>query len=154
MKNKLNLVSLAILIFVMLSGFIYRPVYNFTEREKDLLMRLSVAEAGNQGVIGQALVMRVVLNRLEDGRYGDSIEEIIFAEGQFYDEGMPATPNDNAYIALRLVESGWDISDGALYFSADGYNGPVPLFKYKAHYFSRKEAKPIEYDNMIFLEEQ
>lgn len=153
MKNKLNLISLAILIFVMLSGFIYRPVYNFTGRERDLLMRLSVAEAGNQGVIGQALIMRVVLNRLEDGRYGDSIEEIIFAEGQFYDEGMPATPNDNAYIALRLIENGWDESYGALYFSAAGYNGPVPLFKYKAHYFSRKEVKLIEC-NTIILEEK
>ena len=116
-------------------------------------MRLSVAEAGNQGVIGQAFIMRVVINRFEDGRYGDSIESVIFADGQFYDEGMPATPNDNAYIALRLIENGWDESEGALYFCATGYNGPVPLFKYRGHYFSRKEPK-VEYVNMIILEEK
>lgn len=147
MRSKIAAIALAVLIFFVGNGFIGPTAYEFTEREEELLMLLSVAEAGNQGVIGQALIMRVVINRWLTGDYGKDIESVIFAEGQFYDEGMPSKPNDNAYRALYLVEHGWDGSQGALYFSADGYNGSVHLFRYRGHYFStnEKHCKPNGY---------
>ena len=132
-------IMLAVFIFLVGNGFIGTNMYEFTEREELLLMLLADAEAGNQGVIGEAHVMRVVINRWENGAYGPDIESVIFAPGQFYDEGMGTVPSNRARRALYLVEHGWDESQGALYFSADGYNGPVPLFKYRGHYFSRKE---------------
>ena len=139
MRSKVYAITLAVLIFIFESGFISTSQYDFTSREEELLMLLADAEAGNQGVIGEALVMRVVINRWENGAYGDSIESVIFANGQFYDEGMGTVPSERARMALYIVKRGWDESQGALYFSADGYNGPVPLFKYRGHYFSRKE---------------
>lgn len=126
-----------------------------SDEEWDLLMRLAIAEAGNQGVKGIALVMRVVLNRWQSGNYGETIRDVIFAHGQFYDEGMYR--NDiktvwdgdltagqrrqilDAYAAKAWVEYGWDESEGALYFCADGWNyyGKEHLFKYGGHWFSK-----------------
>ena len=140
--RKLIAIGLTVFIFLTLNGFIGPYKYEFTEREDELLMLISDAEAGNQGVKGQALIMRVVLNRWLSGDYGPDIESVIFADGQFYTPGMPREPSDKARIALNMVKHGWDESQGALYFCATGYNGDVPLFKYRGHYFSRKE--PID----------
>ena len=126
-----------------------------SDEEWDELMRLGIAEAGNQGVKGIALVIRVVINRWKTGRYGETIHEVIFAQGQFYDEGMyrsdlqtvwerNLTPGQrrqilDAYNARAWVEYGWDESEGALYFCADGWNyyGKEHLFKYGDHWFSK-----------------
>lgn len=105
-----------------------------TEREIDLLIRIAQSEAGNQGMIGKALVMRVVLNRVE--KNGTDIETEIYKPNQFAVAGM-APGNWESYEALDLVRSGWDESEGATYFCATGYNGPEPLFKYLGHYFSK-----------------
>ena len=133
-------IILTVLIFLFGNGFIGARVYEFTEQEELELMLIADAEARNQGVIGEAHIMRVVINRWENGAYGSDIHSVIFAPGQFYDEGMGTIPSEQARRALTLVEQGWDESMGALYFSADGYNGPVPLFQYRDHYFSRKET--------------
>lgn len=134
-------------------------VYNnrliLSDDDKDLLIRIAIAEAGNQGVKGMALVMRVVINRWLSGRYGETLRDVIYAPNQFYDEGM--YKNDiwktwesdltvkqrrqilDAFNALAWVTYGWDESEGALYFCADGWNyyGDEHLFKYGGHWFSK-----------------
>lgn len=91
-----------------------------TPEEEQLLMRVASCEAGNQGWIGMALVMRVVLNRRE--AWGMSISDVIYAKGQFsvigcdkWNSGFIAT---EAPIALQAVKDGWDGSQGALFFCA------------------------------------
>lgn len=114
----------------------YNPYLEWTEEEKDILVRIAQSEAGNQGTVGMALVMRVVLNRVE--RNDTDIKTEVFRPKQFAVAGM-ASGTWETYEALDMVQMGWDESQGALFFCADGYNGPVPLFKYKGHYFSTKE---------------
>lgn len=91
-----------------------------TAEEENLLMRIASCEAGNQGWIGMALVMRVVLNRRE--AWSMSISDVIYAKGQFsvigcdkWNNGFIAT---EAPIALQAVKDGWDGSQGALFFCA------------------------------------
>ena len=93
---------------------------SLTAEEEQLLMRIASCEAGNQGWIGMALVMRVVLNRRE--AWGMSIHDVIYAKGQFsvigcdkWNSGYIAT---EAPIALQAVKDGWDGSQGALFFCA------------------------------------
>ena len=93
---------------------------SLTAEEEQLLMRIASCEAGNQGWIGMALVMRVVLNRRE--AWGMSISDVIYAKGQFsvigcdkWNNGFIAT---EAPIALQAVKDGWDGSQGALFFCA------------------------------------
>lgn len=114
----------------------YNPYLEWTDREKDLLIRVSQAEAGNQGTVGMALVMRVVLNRVE--KNGTDIETEIFETNQFAVSGMAPGTWEN-YEALDMVQNGWDESQGAIYFCSEGWNfyGDEHLFKYGDHWFSK-----------------
>lgn len=51
----------------------------------DLIMRLVVAEAGNQGYDGMRAVAQVIYDRRYNSAYdfGETFEEIIYADGQF-----------------------------------------------------------------------
>lgn len=93
---------------------------SLTAEEEQLLMRIASCEAGNQGWIGMALVMRVVLNRRE--AWGMSISDVIYAKGQFSVIGCDKWNNgfiaEEAPIALQAVKDGWDGSQGALFFCA------------------------------------
>lgn len=93
---------------------------SLTAEEEQLLMRVASLEAGNQGWIGMALVMNVILNRRQ--AWGKSITELIYDKGQFsvvgsekWNNGFIAT---EAPIALQAVKDGWDGSQGALFFCA------------------------------------
>jgi spore germination cell wall hydrolase CwlJ-like protein len=115
------------------------PFYlNLTSEECDLLEQIAYAEARGEGTRGMVMVMNVVLNRVEAPGFGDSIEEVIFAEGQFYTAGMTSNVSDECHEAMSLVLEGADFSQGALFFNRGGYrNGKEALFQYKNHYFSR-----------------
>lgn len=97
------------------------PVLELTEKEKNMLLKLGMAERGENGCTTCiALVMRTVLNRLEAGQFGDSIRSVIFAPEQFtpVTNGSyhSAKPNDLCYEALEMVICGWDDSQGALFY--------------------------------------
>ena len=115
------------------------PFYrNLTAEECDLLEQIAFAEAESEGTRGMVMVMNVVLNRVEAPGFGDSIEEVIYAKGQFYTAGMTSNVSEECHEALALVLEGADFSQGALFFNKYGYrNGKEPLFQYGAHYFSR-----------------
>lgn len=114
-----------------------QPFYlNLTEEEISLLEQIAYAEARGEGVKGMALVMNVVLNRASE--WNMSIRDVIFAEGQFYTEGMTKDVSYECYEAAQLVIEGYDESQGALFFNKYGYpEGREPLFQYKSHYFSK-----------------
>lgn len=85
------------------------------------LMKIAKCEGGDD-IKAQALIMRVIINRLEDESFPDSIDEIIHQEKQFstVSNGMydKAEPTPESHYALALVESKWDESEGAIYFEA------------------------------------
>lgn len=123
-------------IYVPVEPEVYYP--NLTFEECDLLEQIAYAEAQGEGVRGMVLVMNVVLNRVHANGYGDSVKEVIFAEGQFYTDGMTPNVSDECHEALALVLEGADFSQGALYFNKYGYRADKePLFQYGEHYFSR-----------------
>ena len=114
--------------------------------DQNKLCKLAFAEAGNQDVDGKALVMLVVLNRVESDKFPDSISEVIFARNQFSvtTNGMyENAPNDDpgCLEALELVMQGYDISQGATYFesvkSYDSwhYKNLNFLFEHGDHWF-------------------
>lgn len=96
---------------------------DWSAEESAMLLKISMAEAEGESAEGKALVMLVVLNRVWDEDFPDTIEEVIFQPGQFStttDGGRYYTtePDEGCYEALELVESGWDESGGALYFES------------------------------------
>ena len=97
------------------------PVVALTEEEKIMLLKIGMAERGESGCTECiALVMRTVLNRVSADRFGSSIRSVLFAQDQFTPvmDGSyeSAQPNDRCQEALEMVISGWDESQGALYY--------------------------------------
>ena len=95
---------------------------DFTDEESQMLMKLAMAEAEDQGVIGKAIVMNVVKNRVDSDLFPNSIEEVIYQPKQFspIEDGRydAAVPDAECYEALEWVINYWDGSAGALYFEA------------------------------------
>lgn len=97
------------------------PVVLLTEEEQTMLLKLGMAERGDQECTECiALVMRTVLNRVASSRFGSSVRSVILAQDQFTPvmDGTyySAEPNDRCYEALDMVIYGWDESQGALFY--------------------------------------
>lgn len=115
--------------------------YIWTE-ELELLAQLVQAEAGNQGLKGMRYVVDVVLNRVDDKRFPDSIHDVIFQKRQFSPVANGALKRAagnvsvDAYQAVRL-ELDSRLNYGILYFNSGKKcaNGKNP-FKYKDHWFA------------------
>ena len=93
----------------------------WTAEEAQMLATLAMAEAEGEDTVGKALVILVVLNRVESKSFPNTIEGVIFQKGQFSPVApghryYKVTPNADCWAALELVERGWDESQGALYF--------------------------------------
>ena len=110
--------------------------------EMELLAQLIEAEAGNQDFIGKCLVADVVLNRLEEG-WGDSIEAIIFDDGQFsciddggFDKAGWHISEESFMAAKQEYEATVRMDEIIKYFTAGRYNPYCrPMYKHGDHYF-------------------
>jgi spore germination cell wall hydrolase CwlJ-like protein len=101
---------------------------SLSQRDRDLVIRTMIGEAGNQGPQGQAAVAHVILNRLAAGKYGNTASDVVLAPHQFEPwqtrskELMGYDPKGSAYQnagdILDMTEGG-DIPDrtnGATHF--------------------------------------
>lgn len=112
----------------------------FEELEiEELLAALIFCEAGNQPYAGKVAVGAVVMNRVESGRFPNSIKEVIYQRGQFtpaltgkLDRVIKAgrVPS-SCYDAARDALNGESTVGNALFFNT-GYGS----FKLGDHYFS------------------
>ncbi len=118
-------------------------VYAFSPYEEDLLLRMGMAEAGDQGTYGIALVMRVCLNRVANPSWPSTIEGVITQPGQYSTWPGPiqnCTPSAECYEALEWIKNGWDESNGAEYFCMyylDFSSWAQYLYSYGDHHFYR-----------------
>jgi N-acetylmuramoyl-L-alanine amidase len=93
------------------------------------IARVAFAEAGNQGDSGLAAVVYTILNRLADGRWGDTVDSVLNARAQFEPvmraggdwRALPqVSPAQQARIdtILNLALDGRlpDLTNGARYF--------------------------------------
>ena len=110
--------------------------------QKRMLAALVQAEAGNQPLTGMRFVVDVVLNRVDDPRFPDTIEEVIFQKNQFSVTTNGAFNNASLHIsdeAWMAVELEWEerLDYGIIFFSSttDPINGKN-AFKYYDHWFS------------------
>lgn len=99
------------------------------DREMDILCRIVQAEAGGEDVMGKMLVADVIINRVENSRFPDDVESVVFqhvdgvyqfspvGNGRINDVIVTEETREAVYAAL-LEE---DISDGALYFISRKY---------------------------------
>lgn len=105
------------------------PMYetrDFTYDEAQMLMRIAQAEAGNQGIEGMMLVMTVVLNRVQDEAFPNSIEGVIFQKHQFQpvDDGRyySVEISTDAHRALANIEKGIPLDETIVAFEITANN--------------------------------
>ncbi len=88
--------------------------------ETYMLANIAMAEAEGEDTEGKALVILVVLNRVQSDEFPNTIEEVIKESNQFtaYENGRydKVNPNEDCYKALELIRQNWDESQGATYF--------------------------------------
>lgn len=103
------------------------PKVKLTTNEKNVLLKIAMAEAEGEPLKGKALVMAVVLNRTKSEGFPDSVEDVVFqtingvyqfSPVEEYGRYWTAEPNEDCYKALKMITDGWDESKGALYFEA------------------------------------
>lgn len=92
--------------------------------ERYLLAKIAMAEAEGEDVEGKALVIRVVLNRVADDGFPDTVKGVIYQPWQFTpvsDGRIDAVePSEDCWKALDMVVAGqWDASCGATYFESE-----------------------------------
>ncbi len=104
-------------------------VLAFSEEDYNNLLRIVEAEAGGEDEKGKILVANVVINRVMDEDFPDSITEVIFQKENGVTQFSPVS-NGRIYkvsVSEETVEAvnkalgGEDYSQGALYFAARKY---------------------------------
>lgn len=98
------------------------PTPAYTENDLYVLSHIISAEAGNCSEDMMLSVGSVVLNRVADDRFPDSIEEVVFQEGQysptwngtFYNE-----PTEGAVEAAKTLLEGGSVIDSSVVWQAE-----------------------------------
>lgn len=110
-------------------------LYQVSEADYDALLRIVEAEAGCEDETGKLLVANVVLNRVNNEKFPDTIEEVVFqrskgttqfspvANGRFYTIQVSEETID----AVNRALCGEDVSEGALFFAARKYANPEKM---------------------------
>lgn len=124
-----------------------------SDMDYDTLLRIVEAEAGTEDVKGRILVANVIMNRVRNEEFPDSVTEVVWD----YSNGVPqfsptydgriseVTVSDETREAVKQVLEGVDYSEGALFFiqksEAEEHNVSwfekdlKRLFKYGVHEF-------------------
>lgn len=102
-------------------------VYELSPEEYEILLRIVEAEAGGEDEDGKLLVANVVLNRVNDEAFPDTVKEVVFQRskngktqfspvrsGRFYRVKV----SEETIAAVERALLGEDISMGALYFAS------------------------------------
>lgn len=135
-------------LFLMLrpvTAFAYEDIEGeIIEGQKSLLAVLVMAEAGNQDLAGKRLIVDVVLNRVRDSRFPNTIEEVIYEDNQFSpvkDGGLDRsmwTVTPDCFKAVEMEFYGNELDDDVIYFCAGGYSDyGTPCYRHGDHFFSR-----------------
>lgn len=87
--------------------------------DMNLLARLIYAESRGEPYTGQVAVGAVVLNRVKNPNFPNSVAGVIYQSGAFSvvsDGQINLSPNDTAKKAAQDAINGWDPSYGAIYY--------------------------------------
>lgn len=91
----------------------------FSQNDINLMANAVYGEARGEPYIGQVAVAAVILNRLENSAFPNTVSGVIFEPGAFTavsDGQIWLTPNERARQAVLDAINGWDPTGEALYY--------------------------------------
>lgn len=130
-------------------------VVKLSKKDQEILQRIVEAEATGEDIKGRILVANVILNRVNDDYFPDTVEGVVFQnDGNTYQFSpikdqryWSVKISKDTITAIERVMAGEDYSQGALYFSARSKADKNSmswfdrnlefLFKYGGHEFFR-----------------
>lgn len=104
-------------------------VFVLDEDDKMILYKIVEAEAGSEDRIGKILVANVVLNRVRNEDFPDTVEAVVYQQDEGVTQFSPvangsletAVPDEDTIEAVDAALAGEDYSQGALFFAAREY---------------------------------
>ena len=96
--------------------------YNITSEEREMLARLVYLEANTESLECQMAIVSVVINRWQDGRWGNTLKNVIYYPYQFTPANLlyKTTPTELNYTAVDLVlKNGCTLPPYCMYFRTD-----------------------------------
>lgn len=107
----------------------------------DYFAKCVMAEAGNQDEVGKRLVIDVIINRINNENFPNTVEDVINQPNQFevVSTGKinEVIPTNDIYTLIQ-EEMKNRTNDEVLYFRTEHYHTfGTPLFQHQDHYFSR-----------------
>ena len=128
--------------------------YQLSDKDYEALLRIVEAEAGGEDQNGKLLVANVVLNRVNNSQFPDTVWDVVMQKEQGVAQFSPTV--DGRYQRVSISEDtieaveralyGEDISQGALYFCARDKADTDKL-----QWFDRKLTKLFAYGNHEFF---
>ena len=115
--------------------------YKITSKEREMLARLVYREANVESLECQKAVVSVVINRWQNGYWGNTLDDVVYSENQFSPAHLipQTTPTEINYEAVDYVlKNGCTIPNYVLYFRADyhfKWSGYVPYQQIDNTYF-------------------
>lgn len=94
-------------------------VINLNDEEILLLSKLVAGEARGESYEGQVAVAAVVINRVKDSRFPDTLEGVIYQKNAFSvvkNGRIQAEPTSSTYRAAQEALYGYDPTNKAIYF--------------------------------------
>ncbi len=92
---------------------------NYNSNDRYLLAKVIYAEARGESYTGQVAIAAVVLNRVEDSRFPNTVAGVIYQPWAFTavnDGQINLEPNALAYQAADDALNGWDPTYGSVYY--------------------------------------
>lgn len=111
--------------------------YNITDEELDLLYRLVEAESGTEPYNGRVAVAQVVLNRVKDRRFPDTITGVIYQPYQFQvvrKGRLNITPKESTKKAVHDALNGKNVIGNCIGFWATYVDRDCDLWKLPIKY--------------------
>lgn len=100
--------------------------YSVSSVEREMLARLVYLEANTESLGCQMAVASVVINRWENGMWGDTIASVIYSPYQFSPSGLihKTTPTETNYAAVdQVLKNGPTLPSHVMYFrSGHGFS--------------------------------
>ena len=123
--------------------------FSLEDQEYQVLLKIVEAEAGCEDTEGRMLVANVVMNRVRNGYFPNTVTEVVYQRqdgtAQFspVSDGRIDTVNvsQGTIDAVARVMNGEDISQGALFFRA---------VRSRGGWFDQKLSRVLEHGNHIF----
>lgn len=123
--------------------------FNLEDQEYQVLLKIVEAEAGCEDTEGKMLVANVVMNRVRNGYFPNTVTEVVYQRQNGTAQFSPVSDgridrvnvSQETIDAVARVLNGEDISQGALFFRS---------VRSRSGWFDQKLSRVLEHGNHIF----